>query len=99
MSSNIPAITPSGIPDLKPAVPGASDAGKKFFETLQGAIGEVNRLQTEAQAKVADLVGNNGEDVHQTMIAVEKADVAFQLMMQVRNKIVQAYQEVSRMAF
>ena len=99
MSSNIPAIAPSGVPVLKPAVSEPSDAGKQFFETFQGAIGEVNRLQAEAQEKMADLLGNNGTDVHQTMIAVEKADVAFQLMMQVRNKIVQAYQEVSHMAF
>ena len=99
MSNNIQGIAPSGVPDLKPAVSEPSGAGKKFFETFQGAMGDVNRLQAEAQAKMADLLEGKGEDVHQTMIAVEKADVAFQLMMQVRNKIVQAYQEVSRMAF
>ena len=44
-------------------------------------------------------MGGTGEDVHSAMIAIEKADLAFQLMVQVRNKIVQAYQEISRMPF
>jgi flagellar hook-basal body complex protein FliE len=48
---------------------------------------------------VGDLLKGDRSDVHNVMIAVEKADVAFQLMMQVRNKIVSAYQEVSRMQF
>lgn len=75
----------------------ASSAG--FADTLKDAIAQVEQLHTEASAKVADLLRGNGEDVHSALIAVEKADLSFQLMMQVRNKIVQAYQEISRMNF
>ena len=70
-----------------------------FFQTLRGAMSEVQQLQADGQQKIAELLSGNGEDLHQTMIAVEKADLAFELMMQVRNKIVQAYQEISRMSF
>jgi len=52
-----------------------------------------------AATQVAQLLNGKGADVHSAMIAVEKADLSFQLMMQVRNKIVQAYQQISNMQF
>lgn len=70
-----------------------------FYQTLRGAMGEVEKLQVDGQQKIAELLRGNGEDIHETLIAVEKADLSFELMMQVRNKIVQAYQEISRMPF
>jgi flagellar hook-basal body complex protein FliE len=73
--------------------------GTSFTASLNQAIEEVENLQSEAQAQVADLLEGKGADVHSAMIAVEKADLSFQLMMQVRNKIVAAYQEVTRMQF
>lgn len=73
--------------------------GSKFLETLQQTMEQVQGAQGDAQGKVAELLNGNGMDVHRAMIAVEKADLSFQLMMQVRNKIVQAYQEVSRLQF
>jgi flagellar hook-basal body complex protein FliE len=56
-------------------------------------------LQTEADDKVAQLLNGNGQDVHSAMIAVEKANLSFQMMVQVRNKIVQAYQQISAIPF
>jgi len=70
-----------------------------FMETLQGAMDQSKQLQGAAAAKVAGLLDGSGMDVHTAMIAVEQADLSFQLMMQVRNKIVAAYQEISRMQF
>jgi flagellar hook-basal body complex protein FliE len=55
--------------------------------------------QGEAQDQVSQLLSGKGADLHSAMIAVEKADLSFQLMMQVRNKIVQAYQQISNMQF
>jgi len=75
----------------------ASDPG--FREVLHGAIDDIQRLQTQAEDKVAGVLQGDGGDVHSALIAVEKADLSFQLMMQVRNKIVSAYQEISRMQF
>ena len=71
---------------------GAAD----FSRILKEAISEVNRLQLEAEAAIKDFtVGKKG--IHETMIAIEKADLSFQLMMQIRNKIIKAYEEVMRM--
>jgi len=70
-----------------------------FFETLREAVDHAEQVQGSAESKVASLLNGSGMDVHSAMIAVEKADLSFQLMMQVRNKIVSAYQEISRMQF
>ena len=70
-----------------------------FFHTLKSAMGKVEELQSGAEQQVADVLEGNGQDLHAALIAVEKADLSFQLMMQVRNKIVQAYQQVSQMTF
>jgi flagellar hook-basal body complex protein FliE len=76
----------------------SSKAGE-FSDSLRSAMDQVDGLQSAAEEKVAGLLDGSGMDVHSAMIAVEKADLSFQLMMQVRNKIVQAYQEISRMQF
>jgi flagellar hook-basal body complex protein FliE len=77
----------------------ANVSGAGFADTLRGAIDEMGELGSEADAKVAGVLSGNGAEVHSALIAVEKADLSFQLMMQVRNKIVSAYQEISRMQF
>ena len=69
---------------------------KSFVDTLKESIRQVNDLQTDADKAVSDLTTGKDQNLHQTMIAVEKADLTFQLMMQVRNKIVSAYEEISR---
>jgi flagellar hook-basal body complex protein FliE len=81
-----------------PAEPNAAGEAN-FMDTLRDAIDGVERAQSQAETKVGELLDGNGTDVHAAMIAVEKADLSFQLMMQVRNKIVQAYQDISRMQF
>jgi len=84
-----------------PAASSSSGGGREwgFVETLRGAMDQVNQLQGAADTKMGALLEGNGMDVHSAMIAVEKADLSFELMMQVRNKIVAAYQEISRMQF
>lgn len=69
---------------------------KPFKEVLADSISEVQRLQTEADTTIKKLVAGQ-VDASEAMVAVEKADVAFQTMMTVRNQIVAAYQEVMRM--
>jgi flagellar hook-basal body complex protein FliE len=86
--------SPLGGASLAPA-----EAGGGFADTLRGAIDEMGQLSAQADTKVASVLEGSGTDVHSALIAVEKADLSFQLMMQVRNKIVSAYQEISRMQF
>ncbi|MBI3584296.1 MAG: flagellar hook-basal body complex protein FliE [Nitrospinae bacterium] len=72
-------------------------AEKPFGDVLKESIGEVNRLQNEAEKAAKDLALGRAENIHDVMISMEKASVSFRLMMQVRNKIIEAYQEVMRM--
>ena len=101
MNNLIPNLT--GLPNLQqPGVAPASssdEAGGDFGSVLKTAINQVEQIHTDAEQQVTELLKGDRSDVHNVMIAVEKADIAFQLMMQVRNKIVSAYQEVSRMQF
>ncbi len=75
------------------------ESKSEFLETLKESINQVEQIHTDAEKLVSGVLNGQGQDLHTAMIAVEKADLSFQLMMQVRNKIVQAYQEVSRMSF
>ena len=68
-----------------------------FGDMLKRAIGDVAKLQNEADQAIKELAAGENKDIHRTMIALEKAEVSFQLMMQVRNKIVSAYEEIMRM--
>jgi flagellar hook-basal body complex protein FliE len=90
-------ILPAEIGSGALASPGSPTAG--FHEVLDSAIEDIQQLQGEAENQVAGVLQGNGADVHSAMIAVERADLSFQLMMQVRNKIVSAYEEISRMQF
>jgi len=77
----------------------AETPGSGFRDVLHSAIEDIQQLEGQAQSQVAGVLAGDGADVHAAMIAVEKADLSFQLMMQVRNKIVSAYEEISRMQF
>ncbi len=70
-----------------------------FADLITDAVGQVNQLEGQAQAAVTGLMTGTGVDVHQAMIATEKADMAFELALAVRNKAVQAYQSVMGMQF
>ena len=71
--------------------------GNSFGEILKTSLSEINQFQKNADRAIHELAGGNEKDIHQTMIALEKAEISFQFMMQVRNKIIAAYQEVMRM--
>lgn len=73
------------------------ETGKSFGETLTQAIGDVNSLQAEAGNAVNRMVSGEATDLHEVMIAVEKAKTSFDLLMEVRNKAIDAYREIMRM--
>jgi flagellar hook-basal body complex protein FliE len=76
----------------------AQEKAKGDFGThLSQALGEVNQLQQQADQAIQQLVGDGKGDLQETMVALEKADVSFRLMMQIRNKVLEAYQEIMRM--
>ena len=67
-----------------------------FGNILQQSLDQVNRLQLEANSRINDLATGRQTDIHQTMIAVEKANVSFELLMQIRNKVISAYDKLMR---
>jgi len=79
--------------------PAAKPDAAPFSDLLTDAVGDVNRLQDQAAEAVRGLMSGAGVDVHQAMIATQKADMAFELALAVRNKAVQAYQQVMGMQF
>ena len=93
IQNKIEGLSGPYVPEKQPL----QDKEVSFGETLRSAISDVNKLQTEADQAVQELAAGKKKDIHQTMIALEKAEVSFQLMMQVRNKIVAAYEEIMRM--
>ena len=97
ISSGLPVY--SGTEPTSPTAPSSAEGGEGFGATLKNAINQVNELSDTSDQKVTELLKGDRQDIHNVMIAVEKADIAFQLMMQVRNKIVNAYQEVSKLQF
>jgi flagellar hook-basal body complex protein FliE len=80
----------------KPSGGTSSTDGPSFADTLAQSLDKVNTMQKEADVAIQDFVAGDTRNIHETMIAVGKADLAFRLTMQVRNKIVEAYQEVMR---
>ena len=81
-----------------PAVrrPAGGDAAKPFADLLKDAVDQVNRLQHQADGLADQLASGQLNDVHQVMVAMEKASLALQLTIQVRNKVIEAYQEMMR---
>lgn len=76
---------------------GAKETQKSFADTLNEAIGSVNQLQKASDKGMQDLATGRTDNIADVMIASEKADIALKLMVQVRNKIIDAYQEVMKM--
>ena len=93
-------ISNAAIPDPSSLQNSADvSGGESFSSVLSNAVHTVDQLHTSAASQVSNLLKGGGGDLNDVMVAVEKADVAFQLMMQVRNKIVNAYQDIEKMQF
>jgi flagellar hook-basal body complex protein FliE len=84
-----------------PAAPRAAGADQaphvSFKKVLLDNIEQVNQLQQDAQMAIEDLVAGRRDDLDGVLIAKQKADIAFQTLLQVRNKLMDAYEEVKQM--
>jgi len=87
----------AAIPDIVSPPHGGASEGGGFVDQLKSAIGKANDVQLQAGQAVDALMTGQTQDVHRTMVALQEADVSFQLMMQIRNKLVSAYEEIQRM--
>lgn len=73
-----------------------NDTQTDFSALLKDAISDVNDAQLEADSAVEEVLNGEVNNIHDTMAALQKADVSLKLMMEVRNKLLEAYQEVMR---
>ena len=94
------------LPSLQPLAPlsGSPRPGEQgtsaepaFADLLKEAMKEVSDAQAHAEGEARNLMVGNGTDMHSAILAVQKADVSFQMMMAVRSKLIDAYREVMRM--
>lgn len=93
--NTIPSLSfPAVLPAPVPATPEASGPASPFQEFLLKSIEEVNSMQQAADRAVEQLATGGDVNPAEVLTAVQKADLAFRIMLQIRNKIVQAYQEV-----
>ena len=93
------AVAGSTLGLTSPATAGAGSAATPFSGVFQSLVEQTSALDAKASAAVTGLLSGQGVDIHEAMIATEKADMAFELALSVRNKAVQAYQSVMGMQF
>jgi len=91
-----PVRMPAGIPSIQPSGAPTSPAGA-FQSVLSDAIGRVNQFQQNSQSSIDKFLSGEDEEVHKVALATQQAELSFDLFMQIRNKVVSAYQEVMRM--
>ena len=88
-------VSPAAKPAADPAAPGSGQ--NSFGTVLKDKIQEINKLQLQADKAITGVMLDDSQSIHEAIMALEKANVSFRTMMEVRNKIVEAYQEVMRM--
>jgi len=91
-------IDPKSLPEpLSPQEQKGKTGDVRFSDQLKELLYSVNAKQAQANEEVGKVVTGESEDLHTAMIALEEASVSFQLMMEIRNKMLEAYQEINRM--
>lgn len=96
---NLAGLPTLSAPSATGLGPDPSAGAPSFSDVLKSAVDSVNEVNDSAATQVSNFVEGQGGNINSVMMAVEKADVSFQLMMQVRNKIVSAYQSIENMQF
>ena len=80
-----------------PQMRGVGEAGTGFGQMIGGLAADVTNKSAQAAAAVAGMMTDQDVPIHQAMIAIQESSVSFQLMVEVRNKLLESYQELMRM--
>jgi len=94
------SIDQATAPDFNGLTPGKIEgetAPQSFSDMLSKSLMEVNSMQVEANKAIQNLAAGKTKNIHETMLAVENAEIAFKTMNQIRMKVIEAYKEVMRM--
>jgi flagellar hook-basal body complex protein FliE len=92
---SVPGIGQTGRPESSPA--GGAAPSEKFGQVLKNSIDEVSRLEADAGKAVQSLTTDHPATVAEIMTAVDKAKLAFDMLLQIRNKLLDAYNDVRQM--
>ena len=93
----LPIAPVSGVAVIDPIRPAAQKGGGGFQDVLAGAIQSVEGSSRAASASVERFLSGEGEELHTTVLATQRAELTFDMFLQMRNKVVSAYQEIMRM--
>jgi flagellar hook-basal body complex protein FliE len=91
---NIKALSTSDLLDTKSAV--SKGGSEQFAQTLKSAMDDVNSMQVKSEEAISDLATGQVKDLHQAALAIGKAETSMKLMLEVRNKALNAYKEITR---
>lgn len=92
----IDSISPLSLIDGASALHSDNDKGNDFFAILQNALGDVNIQQKRADSALGQIATGQVKDLHQAAIAIDKAEISMKVMLEVRNKAINAYKELSK---
>jgi flagellar hook-basal body complex protein FliE len=94
--SNISSIGTADFFKQKNSTDKPSAGGESFADTLKSALNEANSIQEDKEVAVGELATGEVKDLHQAAIAIGKAELSMQLMLEIRNKALSAYKEIGR---
>ena len=97
MTTPISSIAPIAMPQVTASSATAAGQPGEFQNVLSSAIDSLESLQQNAATSVQKFLTGENEELHTTVLATQKAELAFELGLQVRNKVVDAYQEIMKM--
>jgi flagellar hook-basal body complex protein FliE len=91
-----PVRAPVALPSI-PSLGSTSGSGGAFQNVLSEAMGRVEQFQQNSQSSIDKFLSGEDEEVHKVALATQQTELAFDLFLQVRNKVISAYQEVMKM--
>jgi flagellar hook-basal body complex protein FliE len=97
VTNPISSIAPIQLPQMTQATGGAAGQPGEFQSALSSAINAIESQQNAASDSIQKFLTGENEELHTTVLATQKAELAFELGLQVRNKVVDAYQEIMKM--
>jgi len=94
--NKIDFLLPNKIDTNKIAEKNSGEKTVNFGDLLKNALKDVNDAQLNADEAIKKVLNGETQNIHETMIALQKADVSLKLMLEVRNRLLEAYQEIMR---
>lgn len=96
MINKIDTLNPLGIAEQSTKEVSKTQNGESFMQILQKSLEEVNDLQIKGDKALSDIATGQVKDLHQAAIAIDKAEISMKVMLEVRNKALNAYKEILR---